>query len=183
MLDEANLRRLAEMGIDVYVPRVAAARAAQAAPAAAPAVADPLPAVAAPSSAQPILRAHADAPVAVAPTEQAAVVLLADTALASANALVTDVVQTLKFARIACAQGVAHDEAALAAASALVMFGDRQARTAGALLSAQRQREIGWVVSAELPALAGDVPAKRALWNELKRMMRELAAHTDPARR
>src|SRR5450759_234258 len=89
MLDEANLRRLAEMGIDVYVPRVAAARAAKAAPAAAPAVADPLPAVAAPSSVQPISRAHADAPVAVALTEQAAVVVLADTTLASANALVT----------------------------------------------------------------------------------------------
>lgn len=179
MLDEVNLRRLAEMGIDVYVPRIAAARVAKAAPAAA----DSMPAVATPSTAQPTSRAHADAPVASAPTAQAVVVLLADATLAIANALIVDVVRTLKFARITCVHGAAHDDAALAAASALIMFGDRHARLAGALLPAQRQREIGWVVGAELPALAGDAQAKRALWIELKRMMRELAARSDPARR
>ena len=94
MLGEANLRRLAEMGIDVYVPRVAAARATQAVPAAAPAVADSIPAVATSPSAQPTSRAHADASVVFAPTGQAVFVLLADTTSASANALLADVVRT-----------------------------------------------------------------------------------------
>lgn len=183
MLDEANLRRLAEMGIDVYVSRVAAARAAKAIPAVAPAGADSIPAIAMLPYAQPTSRAHADAPVAFAPTGQAAVVLLADITSASANALLASVVRALKLAGIACAHGEARDEAVLGAASALIMFGDRHARTVGALLPAWRQREIGWIVSAELPALAGDAPAKRALWSELKRLIRELATHSDPTRR
>lgn len=183
MLDEANLRRLAEMGIDVYVSRVAAARAAKAVSAVAPAVADSIPAIATLPYAQPTSRAHADAPVAFAPTGQAAVVLLADITSASANALLAGVARALKLAGIACAHGEARDEAVLAAASALIMFGDRHARTVGALLPARRQREIGWIVSAELPALAGDAPAKRALWSELKRLIRELAVRSDPARR
>ena len=180
MLDEANLRRLAEMGIDVYVPRVAVAHTAMAAPAA---VADPMLVVALPASTQRTLRVNADAAAAETSSVSVAVVLLADAASASANALVADVMRTLRFARIGCAHASAHDDAALAAASALVMFGDRHVRAVGALLPAQRQREIGWVVSAELAVLARDASAKRGLWSELKRMMRELAARTDPARR
>lgn len=183
MLNEANLRRLAEMGIDVYVPRVAAACAAKAVPVVAPAVADSIPAVATLPCAQPTSRTHVDVPVAFGSTGQAGVVLLADITSVSANALLADVVRALKLAGIACAHGEARDEAVLGAASALILFGDRHARTVGALLPALRQREIGWIVSAELPALAGDAPAKRALWSELRRLIRELATHSNPARR
>ena len=178
MLDEANLRRLAEMGVDVYVPRVAA----KAVPRAVSAVSDPARAIAAASAASGTTRVDDETRVTTS-APQAAVVLLADTPSASAVALIADVVRALKFARIACARGEARDETVLAAASALIMFGDRHARVAGALVPAQCQRQIGWIVSAELPALAVDASAKRALWSELKRMVRGLAPRTGLARR
>ncbi len=172
MLDEENLRRLAEMGIDVYVPRAAAARAA---------------AVVSPATGADGAHAIAASVPAVPgdPTAQVQpeVVLLADAVSTGARALVLNIVRTLAFARIACVHREASDEAALAGVRALVMFGDHQVRAAGALVPAQRQREIGWVVGAELAALAADGSAKRALWSELKRMARELATRSAAARR
>ncbi len=174
MLDEENLRRLAEMGIDVYVPRAAAERAASVASPARSAASDEARATAQSSGTDDGMSAA---------QAQATVVLLADATSASARGLIADVVRALGFASIACVCSEARDEGALATASALVMFGDRQVRAAGAVLPAQRQREIGWVAVAELATLAGDGSAKRALWSELKRMVRELAARRAPARR
>jgi len=150
-MDDRDLHRLAEIGIDVYLPR----------------------------GASPAPRANlVHEPVAAAPAPTAApgggVLLLADASNPRGAALLAGVVRALAFARVDCAQAGNADEATLATARALVAFGDVQARAAGAALSAQRQREIGWVVTAEPAVLAGDARAKRALWSELKRVVRPL---------
>lgn len=156
-MDETDLRRLAEIGIDVYVPRGAArsaegTRSADATPVRAPAA----------GAAETAVRKAAD------------VLLLADASTGSSTSLLAGVARALAFARIACMHAATADEAALAGARALVAFGDAQARAAGAVLSAQRQREIGWVVTADPATLAADARAKRALWSELKRIVRPL---------
>ncbi len=161
MLDEDNLRRLAEMGIDVYVPRKVTVHVGAAAPA----------------------RDGAQSTQESATLAHTPVVLLADTTSSGARSLIADVVRALGFAQISCAHGDARDERVLANAHALVMFGGRQVLAAGALVPAQRQREIGWVATAELETLAHEGSAKRALWSELKRMARELAIRHAVARR
>jgi hypothetical protein len=163
MRNEASLRRLTEMAIDVYVPRAAAR--------------DVAPYAVAVAEAPQAAAAEAPAPASAAAAPAAVRVdalLLADGA--AADALLRDVVRALAFARISAVRGTASDEAALANAAALVMFGEAQVRAAGAALPAQRQRDMGWVVAAEPSALAGDAGAKRALWSELKRMLRGLHA-------
>jgi hypothetical protein len=167
MRTEASLRRLAEMGVDVYLPR-AAMRASNAAR---PVVAEAHAVVAPP---EPTRSTSASSDRAEERVGAAEVLLLADSGSPVAKALLADVARTLKFAHIACAHAGASEEAAMSAAVGLVMFGDAQARAVGALLPAQRQRELGWVVGAELPVLAGDARAKRALWSELRRMTRSL---------
>ncbi|HEY6942814.1 hypothetical protein [Dokdonella sp.] len=152
-MDDADLRRLAEIGIDVYLPR-GPARAACVEPVAASMAAATAAATAVPNA--------------------GGVVLLAEASGARAAALLDGVKRALAFARVDCVRIDVVDEAALASASALVAFGDARARAAGAALSAQRQREIGWVVTAEPGLLAGDAHAKRALWSELKRIARPL---------
>jgi hypothetical protein len=147
MLDEADLRRLAEIGVDVYVPRGADAVPASAAACAAT---------------RAINRAGG-----------VAAVLLADASEPRAAALLASVMRALAFARVSCKQADVPDESALSNVQALVAFGDARARAAGALLSAQRQREIGWVVTSEPAALATDAQGKRALWSELKRIARQ----------
>ncbi|GAA0714462.1 hypothetical protein [Dokdonella soli] len=169
MRDETSLRRLAEMGIDVYQPRAASAMALRV-------LADSAPMAPVPEHAQRGAQPAAKAVIEAAPAERIDVLLLARGTSPRATALLTDVARTLRFARVACARLDAPDESALATAAALVMFGDACARAAGAALPAQRQREIGWVVMGEPDALAGDAPAKRALWSELKRMLRGMAA-------
>jgi hypothetical protein len=148
MLDEADLRRLAEIGVDVYAPRGAGTSRASVAASAA--------------------TGHA------APVEAIAAVLLADVSAPRAAALLAAVTRALAFARVSCTQADAPDERALSDAQALVAFGDARARAAGALLNAQRQREIAWVVTSESAALASDAQGKRALWSELKRIVRQL---------
>jgi DNA polymerase III psi subunit len=165
MRTEASLRRLAEMGVDVYVPRGARG----AVDVASPVSVAPSAAADSPRGSDMVAAATAETPA------TAMVLLLAETGSRGATALLADVRRTLVFARIPCAHVSSGDESAIVTASALVMFGDGQARVVGALLPAQRQREIGWVVSVELSRLAGDAQAKRALWSELKRMARELA--------
>lgn len=153
MLDEADLRRLAEIGIDVYVPR---------------------------GSNSPKSVAGFVAPEPAAASGGAMALLLADASTPRATALLAAVTRALAFARIACAQASEADESVLAGAVALVAFGEARARAAGASISAQRQREIAWVVTAEPAVLAADARAKRALWSELKRIARQL---TDGNRR
>jgi hypothetical protein len=152
MRDDASLRRLAEMGVDVYAPRGASRATAEPAPAVVSAPAQPVPPIAG----------------------QGVLLLVGDVA-SPASALLADVARALRGAGIASSRANASDEAALAQAVALVVFGDAQARAAGALLPAHRQSEIGWVVTGEPAALSGDAIGKRALWSELKRMTRGIA--------
>lgn len=152
MLDEASLARLAEMGIDVYRPR---ARDAQA------------------PSAATVDAARETAAGEIAPTG-AAVALVVPSVASKPAGLLADVVRALRFARIGCSVGAASDVAAIEAARALVLFGDAQVRAVGAQLPSQRQREIGWVVTGEPGALSGDARSKRALWSELRRVVRAL---------
>jgi DNA polymerase III psi subunit len=163
MLDEANLRRLAEMGIDVYLPRGSAQAPVEVA------IAEPV--------------ESAVVVVSLANEVQADVLLLADANSRPAAALLADVARALAFARVRSARMSSPDEAALGAASMLVAFGDARARAAGALLPAQRQREMAWVVSVELAELACSAQGKRALWSELRRSLRGLAARHGQARR
>lgn len=153
MRDDASLRRLAEIGIDVYLLRGAAAREA---------VAEPLP----PQAAEPGAR--------VADAAAPGIVVLVDVQAPRAARVLADVERAFGLARIPCTFSAQASEAALADAAALVAFGESHARAAGACLPARRQDEIGWVVVAEPAAFAGNAAAKRALWSELKRIMRPL---------
>lgn len=147
MRDEADLRRLAEIGIDVYAPRVGGSPAGAAA-----CIASGL----------------------AATCGAATAILLADASTPRATALLAAVARALGFARVACAQVSEVDESVLSGTLALVAFGEARARAAGATISAQRQREIAWVVTSEPAVLAADGQAKRALWSELKRIARQL---------
>lgn len=148
MLDD-DLRRLAEIGIDVYLPRGGAAAAHAIAPGAANAD-------------------HTEV------TKAAAVVVLAATPNARAEKLLADVLHALAAAKVHCVHGDIDDESAIAVAPALVMFGESPLRAVGARIPAVRQSAIGWVAAADLATLARDPSAKRALWSELKRMARGL---------
>jgi hypothetical protein len=164
--DDASLRRLAEMGVDVYVPRTSR-RASDAAVAS----------VTMPAALSRVRESDiAEGPAGLQASAVATVLLLAEADSRSAVALLKDVTRTLAFAQIRSAAASSLDESLIAAAGALVMFGEGQARAVGALIPAQRQRDIGWVVSAEPARLARDAQAKRALWSELKRMARGLRA-------
>jgi len=153
-MNEARLRRLAEIGIDVYRPRRAAL------------------AVVAGSARDEA----ASPPVAAADAAQGGVALVAGPADGRAALLVAAVERALAGLRVASRRVDAADEAGLSSAQALVAFGEASARAAGRVLSAQRQREIGWVVTREATELARDAGAKRALWSELKRVARGLRA-------
>ncbi len=139
MLDEAALRRLAEMGIDVYRPR-----------------------------AQP---APAGAGSAASDNGAATVYLLAEQA---DHPLLQALSCTFTLAGVGAVVARAQAGTDLAGARALVAFGAAQARAVGGLLSARQQAAIGWVATGELAQLRGDALAKRALWGELKRLLRQL---------
>jgi hypothetical protein len=143
MLDEASLQRLAEMGIDVYVPRAAATMPAGAAAARAPLCA------------------------------RGRVVLLARSDDARASTLLAQVARALAFARVECAVAQRADASALADARGIVVFGEDLAREAGSMLTSERQRTPGWVACGEAAIIADDARAKRALWSELRRLVRE----------
>ena len=162
MLDETNLHRLAEMGIDVYLPRGQAL---------------------APASPAGVEAAARDERAgSAARVGQAEVLLLAEADSKPAAALLADVARALRHARVDSAQVGSPDEAALDGASVLVAFGDARARAAGVLLPAQRQQGMAWVVSVELHELARSAQGKRALWSELRRSLRGLAARRDSGR-
>jgi hypothetical protein len=163
MLDEERLRRLAEMGIDVYVPRGHAPARANAVTATQPAAA-----------ATPAAQAKAGA------GGRTIVLVLADAGSRWANGVVTGVERALKFARIAYATTDACEESALAGAAGVVVFGDALARKAGSMVPAQRQQAMGWVFAADSTSIARDAHAKRALWSELRRLLRTLNAAPRP---
>ncbi|MBZ0223743.1 MAG: hypothetical protein IT467_00315 [Dokdonella sp.] len=150
MTEQARRLRLAEMGIDLYLPRVA-------------------PAEAGPISATAAVTASA---LHHLPIADAASVLLLHAG--GEDPLLNAVARTLSFAGLSSAVTRADAQAPIAAAKALVVFGQAQARAVGALLSARQQAQIGWVAVDEPAQLRGNALAKRALWGELKRLLREL---------
>jgi hypothetical protein len=156
MLDEQSLRRLEEMGIDVYAPRGARRSGG---------VAEVVPsprgqhALATPRAARARVR----------------VVLLARAEQARAKTLLANIVRALAFARIDGVIESAIDEARLGDTAGLVVFGDELVRQAGAALSEDRSRKLQWVAAADIGGNAMDAAAKRALWSELRRVIRGVA--------
>lgn len=155
MRDEASLARLEEMGFAVYVPRGVRGTAATAA---------------SPQSAMPSRDAHSG--------PRARVLLLAREESKAARAVVAGVKRALAFARIDGDVATAIDEQRLGDAKGLVAFGDAFAREAGVQVSATRQAGLAWVSTADADAIAGQPPAKRALWSELKRLARTVREGT-----
>ncbi len=156
MLDEANLRRLAQMGIDVYLPR--------------------RPTLAMPARGAEVVVASAQtvAPIAKSSAGAHAVVLVADAR--SGGRFLADVARALAFAGVGSARICAPDWTALDSAGVVIAFGEVHARAAAALLSAQRQQQVDWIVTGEFAELAGNAQRKRALWTEVKGILRMLSA-------
>lgn len=151
MLDDYGLRLLAEIGVDVYVPRTSSAVAPSASAA-----------------------AH------VATPAEAAVVVVAGTS-AARERLVETIEYALRTVGLEPRRDDGTNDDALAAAAAVLALGSDRARAVGARLTAQRQGELEWVVAAAVDELACDPAAKRALWGEIKRLARTCAAGRAPA--
>ena len=163
MLDDYSLRLLAEIGIDVYVPRTASASGHDEPTS----VANSFAAGASTATAFP----HGSA-------ESAGILILCGPS--DDGRLRQDLLRALRMARLDAAIADAATPAAIAGARGLVVLGEALARRIGADLPAQRQNEIVWVVARELPALSQDAGAKRALWGEFKRLSRSLATARQP---
>jgi len=156
MLDDGSLLRLAEMGVDVYAPRSARrAAGAERTPA------DSLVAAGSEASRAP---EHA----------MARVVLLARADDSRTKGLLAQVVRALAFARVDGVVESAVDEARIGDAAGFVVFGDVLVRQAGAVLSADRRKNLQFIATRDGAEVAASGSAKRALWSELRRMVRGL---------
>lgn len=155
MLDDARVRLLGEMGIDVYVPR--SKPAALGANVAVP--------TSAAESATLVARESAHARVA----------LVARVQETSEKTLLAHARRALAFARI---DGVIGDTVDIGAvigdAPGLVVFGKNLAREVGAALPADRAQRVHWISAADVASIVGNAAGKRALWSELRRMIRVL---------
>lgn len=155
MLDDARLRLLGEMGIDVYVPR-SRPSGFQAEVAARTPTAE---------SATTVARERAHARVA----------LVARVQETSEKTLLAQARRALAFARI---DGVIGDTVEISAvigdAGGLVVFGKNLAREVGAALPSDRAQKVHWISAADVASIVGNADAKRALWSELRRMIRVL---------
>lgn len=157
MLDDVSLLRLAEMGVDVYAPRSARREAG----------AERIPADSS-AAASEVSRAPERA--------SARVVLLARADDARAKGLLAQIARALAFARVDGVVESAIDEARIGAAAGLVVFGDALVRQAGAALSADRRKNLQWIATGDSAEIAASGSAKRALWSELRRLIRALPA-------
>jgi hypothetical protein len=150
---------LAEMGIDVYVLRSTAAADVR-----------PL------ASASTAARAKEPSP----PTRDARakfatrVVLFTRDDDARAQSLLAQIARAFAPARIEGAIASTIDEATLGDAMGLVVFGKASTRQAGASVSSERMKRLQWVAATELSEIAANPREKRALWSELKRVMRAI---------
>lgn len=142
MHDDHGLRLLAEMGIDVYVPKAAAV----------------VPLAAGANGTSPA-------------SPSVAAVLLACIAGRRAK-LVDQVERALRSAGLAARRHEGSSIEAVDEVQAVVVLGGTLARALGAGLPAQRHAELDWVIAADVDALAGDATGKRALWGEVKRLAR-----------
>jgi len=145
------------MGIDVYVPRGHASAVANAA-----------------TAAQPAVSATSSIQGKSAIGGRATVLVLTDAGSRWANGVVTGVERALKFARIAYSTTDVCEESVLTGAAGVVVLGDALARKAGSMVPAQRQQAMGWVFAADPASIARDAQVKRALWSELRRLLRTL---------
>lgn len=153
MRDDASRARLEEMGIDLYVARIAHD------------------AVAGGRATSELRRAETPH---VAPARgRARVAVIARAEGAPARTLLAQVVRALGSARIDVA--VASDAARTGDADGIVVFGAALAREVGAAVPAERQKSIAWVGAAELAEIGHSAAAKRALWSEIKRLAAALA--------
>jgi hypothetical protein len=155
MLDEYGLRLLAEIGVDVYAPRSAAA----------PAGSVPAQSVAAG------VFAGTEQPSAPVGTD---VLILGSAGMASR--MLDDLLRAFRMSGLRAGLSRAADDAALNEARNLVVLGESMARDLGAGMPAQRQNAIHWIVTSEPAALAASAAAKQGLWGEIKRLSRLLRA-------
>jgi len=155
MLDDVSLLRLAEMGVDVYAPRSARRLGAGE------------------LSAHPSGVAGSDASR-VPERASARVVLLARAEDSRAKGLLAQVLRALALARVDGVVESAVDEARIGNAAGLVVFGDVLVRQAGAVLSAERRKNLQFIATRDSSEVAASGSAKRALWSELRRMVRGL---------
>jgi hypothetical protein len=132
------------------------------------------------ASAQPTVSATSAVQGKSAIGGRATVLVLADAGSRWANGVVTGVERALKFARIAYATTDACEESVLTGAAGVVVFGDALARKAGSMVPAQRQQAMGWVFAADPASIAKDAQVKRALWSELRRLLRTLNSAPRP---
>lgn len=166
MLDEYSLRLLAEIGIDVYVPRAEAAALAHLPIADAPARSDMQSGSAAVAHAvEQVLRTGSAA------TANFLIVCARD----RDSRLPDDLLRCLRMAGLDAAIVGAGQIESIASAHGLLILGEALARSLGADMPAQRQNEVAWVVSSEPAVLAKSATAKRALWGEIKRLSRAQA--------
>ncbi|HNR90910.1 MAG TPA: hypothetical protein PKO41_00660 [Dokdonella sp.] len=146
MLDDYSLRLLAEMGVEVYLPRA--------------------------SSAATIVDA---APPSGAPTANTAGVVFVCPRDAGGR-LRSHVLLALRAAGLRVLDGEDVDLVGDRSVAAVVVLGEACARALGAGLPAPRHAELEWVISGEPAALARGAAPKRALWGEIKRLARTLVA-------
>ena len=156
-------RRLAEMGIERYVLRRSAPPDVVAADAPADRTAPPVA-----DAAMPRESATASVP------RVAGVLLIADAA--GPNALIEDIGRGLDRLRVTWSRAGAGDADALTAAMGFVVLGEPLARQVAASLPTDRLGACEWVIADPAADLARAAAAKRALWGELKRLARSLAA-------
>ena len=174
-----SLRLLAEMGVDVYLPRGTQGAAAQAPQASgADPASRPVPEFAVPDGDHVTAAAGEQTAAASLAVELSAEIILLHARGAAARVL-ADVERSVRMMGWTVLIADAPELAAGAQVRALVVLGESLARELGAALPAQRQRAIEWIVAADPAVLARSAAAKRALWGEFKRVARVLA---DPAR-
>lgn len=154
-------RRLAEMGIERYVLR----RSAQPGAAAAnePSAEHPAAAAATPR--------RSPAPTG---SQTGAVLLIADAA--GPHALIEDIGRGLDRLGVTWSRAATGDADTLITAAAFVVLGEPLARQVAASLPTDRLGACEWVIADPAADLARAAAAKRALWGELKRLARSLAA-------
>jgi hypothetical protein len=165
MLDDYSLRLLAEIGVDVYVPREAAPIVVADDQRGVPS-AGPLAALAAATGEHP--------PLAVPGGQSSDLLILCN--LGAHDRLLADLLRAVRMAGLDAAIADAGDNASIALARGLLVLGESLARSLGAEMPAQRQNEIAWIVTHEPMALAQSADAKRALWGEIKRLSRATPA-------
>ena len=157
MLDDYSLRLLAEIGIDVYVPRGTAAEMAKA---------DDV------HGAAPVSTASTQIEVPAMAQRGGVAQVLILRSQAAGGRLEADLLRALRMARVEAELADVDQLADIAVAEGLIVLGESLARKIGAGLSAQRQNEITWIVAQEPDRLAGSADGKRALWGEFKRLAR-----------